>query len=211
VSWLNAFKFRVNTLGIVLIPVCIGIDWAGRSIDKALNLPLFLDSIGTVLGGLLAGPWVGALSGFIANFINAGTVDPIAAWYSIVSLGIGFAAGIAGYYSWQRRRPWGWVALWILVFLVASIVSTPLNIGLFSGQSGVWFGDGVYTGLVKAGIPTWIASYFDEASVDIVDKGISVLVAILIYQGLPKRYRSLFRLYRPAEEEPEHKPSPARA
>lgn len=210
-SWLNAFKFRLNTLGIVLIPVCIGIDWAGRSIDKALSLPLFLDSIGTVLGGLLAGPWVGAISGFVANFINAGTVDPIAAWYSIVSVGIGFAAGIAGYLGWQRRLPGGWIGLWLLIFLVASLISTPINIGLFAGQSGVWFGDGIYAALVKAHFPTWIAAYFDEASIDIVDKLIAVLVAILIYQGLPRRYRSLFRTYRPAEEgaEEERRPVPA--
>jgi len=208
-AWLSAFKFRLNTLGIVLIPVCIAIDWAGRSIDKLLNLPLFLDSIGTVLGGILAGPWVGALSGFIANFINAGTVDPIAAWYSLVSLGIGFAAGIGGYLGWHRR-PRGWIALWILVFLVASIVSTPINIGLFHGQSGVWFGDGVYTALVKAGVPIWISSYFDEASVGFVDKLITVLAAILIFQGLPRRYRSLFRLYEPSDDQREER-TPARA
>jgi energy-coupling factor transport system substrate-specific component len=208
-AWLNAFKFRLNTLAIVLIPVCIAIDWAGRSIDKVLNLPLFLDSIGTVLGGILAGPWVGALSGFIANFINAGTVDPIAAWYSLVSLGIGFVAGIGGYLGWQRRLP-GWIALWIAVFLTASIISTPINIGLFHGQSFVNFGDlVVYTGLVKAGVPTWIAAYFDEASTDLVDKLITVLAAVLIYQGLPRRYRSLFRLYEPADEREE--PTPARA
>jgi energy-coupling factor transport system substrate-specific component len=209
-SWLNAFKIRLNTLAIVLIPVCIGINWAGRSIDKALNLPIFLDSIGTVLGGLLAGPWVGAISGFVANFINAGTVDPIAAWYSIVSIGIGFAAGIAGYLGWQKRLPAGWIGLWILIFLVASIISTPINIGLFGGQSGVWFGDGIYTALVKGGMPTWIASYLDEASVDIIDKLIAVLVAILIYQGLPSRYRSLFRMYHPATDRGESK-SAARA
>lgn len=210
-SWLNAFRVRLNTLGIVLIPVCIAIDWAGRSIDKTLQLPLFLDSIGTVLGGLLAGPWVGAISGFIANFINAGTVDPIAAWYSIVSVGIGFAAGIAGYLGWQKRMPAGWIGLWLLIFLVASVVSTPLNVGLFSGQSGVWFGDGIYTALVKSHVPTWIASYLDEASVDIIDKLIAVLVAILIYQGLPRRYRSLFRMYRPADDESEEtgRPVPA--
>jgi energy-coupling factor transport system substrate-specific component len=208
-TWLSAFKFRLNTLAIVLIPVCIAMNWAGRSITKALNLPLFLDSIGTILGGILAGPWVGALSGFIANFINAGTVDPIAGWYSLVSLGIGFAAGIGGYLGWHKR-PRGWIALWLLVFLVASVVSTPLNIGLFQGQSGVAFGDGVYTVLVKSGLPTWIASYLDEASVDIVDKLVAVLTAILIFQGLPQRYRSLFRTYQPADDDREE-PTPARA
>jgi energy-coupling factor transport system substrate-specific component len=201
VSWLNAFKFRLNTLGIVLIPVCIAINFVGHAIATTLKLPLFLDSIGTILGGILAGPWVGGLAGFITNLISSGTIDPIAAPYSVISLALGFAAGIAGYLGWQKRRP-GWVALWLLCFLVASVGSTPFNVGLYQGQSGVAFGDAIYAALTKAGFPTVVAAYLDEASIDIIDKLITVLVAVLIYQGLPMRFRSLFRLYHAAEEEP---------
>ena len=136
---LNAFKVRMNTLAIVLIPVCIAIDWAGHAVASTLKLPLFLDSIGTVLGGLLAGPWVGGIAGLITNFISSGTVDPIAAPYSIISLAIGIAAGIGGYYGWQKTWP-GRIALYVLIVLVASIISTPINIGLYQGGSGVPFG-----------------------------------------------------------------------
>jgi energy-coupling factor transport system substrate-specific component len=205
-SWLNAFRVRMNTLAIVLIPVCIAIDWAGRTLTSTLKLPLFLDSIGTVLGALLAGPWVGGLAGLITNLISSGTVDPIAAPYSIVSLLIGIAAGIGAYYSWHRRRM-GWLALYVVVFLVASIGSTPLNIALYQGQSSVPFGDAIYTAMVGAGSPTWLAAYVDEASVDLVDKLVTVLVALLIYQGLPNRFRSLFALYR--RPEPDEEPLPA--
>ena len=201
-SWLSAFKLRMNTLAIVLIPVCIAINWAGHAIATTLKLPLFLDSIGTVLGGLLAGPWVGGLAGLITNFISSGTVDPIAAPYSVISLLIGFAAGIAGYYQWQKSR-FGWFALYVLIFLVASIGSTPLNLGLYHGQSGVWFGDAIFAALVKSGFPTWLAAYIDEAAGDLPDKLITVLVALLIYQGLPRRFRSLFALYYRRPEEPE--------
>ena len=202
-SWYNAFRVRMNTLAIVLIPVCIAIDWAGHAIASTLKLPLFLDSIGTVLGALLAGPWVGGLAGFITNLISSGTVDPVAAPYSVVSLLIGLAAGIGGFYAWQRRRL-GWLALYVVVFLVASLGSTPLNIGLYQGQSGVPFGDAIYAALVKGGLPTWLAAYADEASVDLPDKLITVLVALVVYQGLPNRFRNLFTLYRrPIDDEGE--------
>ena len=204
---LNAFKFRMNTLAIVLIPVCIAIDWAGHALATTLRLPLFLDSIGTVLGGLLAGPWVGGIAGLITNFISSGTVDPIAAPYSIISLAIGFAAGIGGYYGWHKTWP-GRVALYVLIVLVASVGSTPLNINLYQGQSGVAFGDTViYAPLVKAGWPTWLAAYLDEASGDIPDKLITVVVAILIYFGLPNRYRALFSVWRRPSGEAQ--PAPA--
>lgn len=207
-GFLNAFRFRMNTLAIVLIPVGIAIDWAGHAIASTLKLPLFLDSIGTVLAGLLAGPWVAGIAGLITNFISSGTVDPIAAPYCVISLAIGFAAGIAGYYNWQKRRI-GWVYLYVLVFLVASIGSTPLNIALYQGQSGLPFGDAVYAGMVKAGTPQVIAAYVDEALGDLPDKLITVVVALLIYQGLPNRFRSLFSVWRRQPSEMETAPAAA--
>jgi len=205
---LNAFKVRMNTLAIVLIPVCIAIDWAGHAVASTLHLNLFLDSIGTVLGALLAGPWVGGIAGLITNFISSGTVDPIAAPYSIISLAIGFAAGIGGYYGWHKTWQ-GRVALYILIVLVASIGSTPLNIGLYQGQSGVPFGDALYAGMVKGGWPTWLAAYLDEASGDIPDKLITVVVAIVIFFGLPNRYRALFSVCRRTGDEKAPAPAPS--
>jgi energy-coupling factor transport system substrate-specific component len=205
---LNAFKLRMNTLAIVLIPVCIAIDFAGHALASTLKLPLFLDSIGTVLGGLLAGPWVGGIAGLITNFISSGTVDPVAAPYSVISLAIGFAAGIAGYYGWHKTWP-GRIALYILIVLVASIGSTPLNINLYQGQSGVPLGDAIYAGLVKGGWPTWLAAYIDEATGDIPDKLITVVVAVAIYFGLPNRYRALFSVWRRPAEGVEAAPAPS--
>ena len=195
----NAFKVRMNTLAIVLIPVCIAIDWAGHAVASTLKLPLFLDSIGTVLGGVLAGPWVGGIAGLITNFISSGTVDPIAAPYCVVSLAIGLAAGIGAYYGWHKTWP-GRVMLYVLIVLVASIGSTPLNLGLYQGQSGVPLGDAIFASLVKGGWPTWLASYIDEATGDIPDKLITVVVALLIYGGLPSRYRALFSVWKDRDE-----------
>jgi len=196
---LNAFKVRMNTLAIVLIPVCIAIDWAGHAVASTLKLPLFLDSIGTVLGGVLAGPWVGGIAGLITNFISSGTVDPIAAPYCVISLAIGLAAGIGAYYGWHKTWP-GRVLLYVVIVLVASIGSTPLNLGLYQGQSGVPLGDAIFAGLVKGGWPTWLASYIDEATGDIPDKLITVVVALLIYTGLPNRYRMLFSVWKDRDE-----------
>ena len=149
----------------------------------------------------------GGLAGLITNFISSGTVDPIAAPYSIISLAIGIAAGIGGYYGWHKTWP-GRIALYILIVLVASIGSTPLNVNLYGGQSGVAFGDTVvYAPLVKAGWPTWLAAYLDELSGDLPDKLITVVVAVLIYFGLPNRYRALFSVWRRPSGEPE--PAPA--
>ena len=52
---------------LALMPVAIAINIAVGAIIVALRLPIYLDSIGTVLVGVLAGPWAGALTGLLVE------------------------------------------------------------------------------------------------------------------------------------------------
>jgi energy-coupling factor transport system substrate-specific component len=185
-GWTGPLKFSLDSVGVVLILSCLGLNFAGHAIAVTFGLPLFLDSIGTVLAGVVAGPWVGGSVGFISNLVSSNTIDPISAPYGIVSFAVGFAAGLARYLNWQRRAS-GWVALWLVTFAIASLVSTPLNFLISSGNSGVAFGDSIYARLYGAHLPRIIAAFLGEAAVDLPDKLITVLAALLIAQGLPKR------------------------
>ena len=50
------FATKWNAATIVLIPVCIGINFLGKMFASALKLPLWLDAIGTCIGAVLGGP-----------------------------------------------------------------------------------------------------------------------------------------------------------
>lgn len=87
-----------STSVITLMPVAIAINIAVGSIVYFLKLPIYLDSIGTVLVGVLAGPWAGALTGLLANLIWSllpvpGGAGPLAAFFSPVAAVIGLMAG----------------------------------------------------------------------------------------------------------------------
>jgi len=61
-------------------------------------VPIYLDSIGTVLVGVLAGPWAGALTGLLSNLIWSilpvpGGAGPTAAFFAPVAGVIGLMAG----------------------------------------------------------------------------------------------------------------------
>lgn len=86
------------TATLALMPVAIAINIAVGSIVVALRLPVYLDSIGTVLVGVLAGPWAGALTGLLANLIWAilpvpGGAGPTIAFFAPVAGVIGLMAG----------------------------------------------------------------------------------------------------------------------
>jgi energy-coupling factor transport system substrate-specific component len=184
-GWSGPLRFSLDSVGVVIILASLGLNFAGRAIAVTFGLPLFLDSIGTVLAGVVGGPWVGGSVGFISNLVSSNTVDPIAAPYSIVSFAVGFAAGLARYLSWQKRAS-GWVALWLMTVAIASLVSTPLNFLIGGGKSGVALGDSVYATLTGAHVPRIIASFIGEAAIDLPDKLITVVAALLIAQGLPR-------------------------
>jgi energy-coupling factor transport system substrate-specific component len=185
-GWTGPLRFSLESVSVLFILSCLGLNFAGHAIAVTFGLPLFLDSVGTVLGGVVAGPWVGGSVGFISNLVSSNTVDPIAAPYGLVSFAVGFAAGLARYLNWPKRAS-GWVSLWLVTFAIASLVSTPLNFLVGSGRSGVAVGDSIYATLSGAHLPRIIASFVGEAAIDLPDKLLTVVAALLIAQGLPQR------------------------
>jgi energy-coupling factor transport system substrate-specific component len=107
---------RFDTRTIVLIPIAIAINIIlGQTVAAALKIPIYMDSIGTVLVGVLAGPIPGLVAGILTNLIwtyvlPAPFHSDIAAPFAIVAAWIGFSAGIFAQIGWFRSRPnteWG--------------------------------------------------------------------------------------------------------
>lgn len=187
----NIWSLKFSTISLVLIPVSVGINYVGKLFAATLKLPLWLDSIGTILAAILAGPWIGAVSGLINNIIYGITMDPISGIYGITSIAIGLVAGYLAYKGWIENW-WKTIGLGIVVALVSTIVSTPINIKFWGGQTGNIWGDALFATLMANKSPLFLASFFDELVVDLPDKIAVVLVAYIIYKALPKRLTVLF-------------------
>ncbi|HET7578895.1 MAG TPA: ECF transporter S component [Bacillales bacterium] len=183
----SMWSLKLSTASLVLIPAAIGINYVGKMIASFLKLPLWLDSIGTVLAAMVAGPIVGALSGVINNIIYGLTLDPVSFAYAFTSLFLGLVVGILAYKGWIQSvgKAFG---IGVVVAFVAAVVSTPLNIMFWGGQTGNFWGDALYAVLLANHFPMWICSFLDEIVVDLPDKIITVLIAYFIYRGLPKTF-----------------------
>ncbi|MCA1588430.1 MAG: ECF transporter S component [Chloroflexi bacterium] len=102
-------QFDLRT--VVLMPVAIAINIIlGAAVANALKIPIYMDSIGTILVGVLAGPIPGALTGFVTNILWQYVIPPpfqgtVAAPFAIVAAVIGLLAGIFGRAGWLRPRP----------------------------------------------------------------------------------------------------------
>jgi energy-coupling factor transport system substrate-specific component len=108
---LESISSQFDTRTIVLIPIAIAINIIlGQTVSAALKVPIYLDSIGTIIVGVLAGPIAGALTGGLANLIwtyvlPAPFHSDYAAPFFIVAVEIGLLAGVFGRLGFFRSRP----------------------------------------------------------------------------------------------------------
>jgi energy-coupling factor transport system substrate-specific component len=107
----DSITAQFDTRTIVLIPIAIAINIIlGQTVAAALKVPVYLDSIGTILVGVLAGPLAGALTGGLANLLwtyvlPAPFHSDYAAPFFIVAVEIGLLAGVFGRLGFFRTRP----------------------------------------------------------------------------------------------------------
>lgn len=97
---LDNIKKEFSTRTLVLIPIAIAINIAIGQLIFWLKLPIYLDSIGTVLVGVLVGPWAGAVTGGLTNLLWGVVPPPFQNTYAVpffyVAIVIGLMAGVFG-------------------------------------------------------------------------------------------------------------------
>ena len=108
---LHSISSQFDTRTLVLMPIAIAINIIlGATVANALKIPIYLDSIGTILVAALAGPIPGALTGALSNLIWTYVLPPPfqngpAAAFAIVAAVIGLMAGLMARAGWLRPRP----------------------------------------------------------------------------------------------------------
>ncbi|MFO8036991.1 MAG: hypothetical protein R6U57_10235 [Anaerolineales bacterium] len=187
---IESIKKDFNTMTWVLIPVAIAINVVIGQIVVLLRLPVYLDSIGTMLVAALAGPWAGALTGTLSNVIWGIAIDPNALPWFPVALFIGFVTGwcaMGGLFkNWWKVAVTGF-----LVAITAALASTPIAIYLYGGitASGSSF---ITAYLLETGRGMLEAVFSTNFLVEPVDKIATAMLAFAIIKGLSKRYLSRF-------------------
>jgi hypothetical protein len=125
---LESLSREFTTRTIVLMPIAIAINIAiGALVQQGLKLPIYLDSIGTILVGILAGPFAGLATGALANLIwgyllpapvGTATIGP----FFITAAVIGLLSGVWGYWGLFRPRRVQTARTWAAAIIGAVLV-----------------------------------------------------------------------------------------
>ena len=139
---------------------CILINCIGKWIAAAWQLPLWMDSFGTVCSAYALGPFCGAVVGAAANVIY-GFYHKASYIYALTNIAVGI---LTGYYAAKGylKDLFKTMSLSFLITLLSVGVSVPLNYVFSGGRTGNIWGDGVIDLLGQMGLQSWMRGVIGE-------------------------------------------------
>jgi energy-coupling factor transport system substrate-specific component len=180
------------TLALALIPRAVALNLALGAVVGALKLPVYLDSVGTVLVAVLAGPWAGVVTGVVSNSVLGLLVSPVLFAFIPVTVVIGALAGWAARVGAFRSLA-GAIAAGVVIGVAAALMSAFIVIAFMGGLTAS--GTGLLTIAIRAlsGVSVETAARIASVATDVVDKPLSCALVYLVLERLPRRLSARFR------------------
>ncbi|HEN9359959.1 TPA: ECF transporter S component [Streptococcus agalactiae] len=115
---------------ISFISIAIAINLVGANLALFLRLPIYLDTIGTLLIAVILGPWYAASTAFLSALINWMTTDIFSLYYSPVAIVVAIITGIL-----IKRNCKLSSLLWksLIISLPGTIIASVITVILFKG------------------------------------------------------------------------------
>ena len=179
-----------------LLALCLSgllINYLLAHVATGLNLPLYLDNIGSALAAALGGFLPGIIVGFFTNLLN-GIGDYTTTYYGSLTVLIAIAsAWFASKGFFTFREPWKLAVVIVVFALIGGALGSVLTWALY----GFEFGSGVSAPLAlrihAAGVESKFLSQFTaDMLIDLLDKTITVLIVTLVLHVMPTFLKDRF-------------------
>ncbi len=189
-SWRENRQNRIREITL-LCAAGLLINFLGVRLALGLNLPLFLDNLGTVLTAAIGGLIPGIIVGFLTNIVN-GINDYTTTYYGSLSVLIAVFASVfaeKGYFKKLIRFP--------IPIITFALIGGGLGSILTWALYGLSFGEGISAPLAHQIYNTgtfsvfW-AQFFADMLIDLGDKIITVLFTALVLHLLPQTFLDSF-------------------
>lgn len=149
------------------------INITGTNIARGIPLPVYLDCIGTILTTMCAGLVPGVLVGFITNIL-ATVKNTQSIYYMFANM----ISAVITYRMFYRRK-WFTPHLIVLLAITLSIVCgsfTAILVYFMYGDAYPVEAAGLVASIEKAGLPSFVGAIAGNWGMDLLDKGLSVLI-----------------------------------
>ena len=196
----------LTTPRLTAIALCAALNFAIGIMVYLVKLPIYLDSVGTILCALLLAPnrVAGIVCAFLAGFIGVVLsipINPFLPWFTFTVLAIALVSALltANATDTFRARPLPMlpfvtkvVVYGIITGIAAAIVSAPVVVYLFGGVTGSGSAF-VVAFFLKTGQQLLNSAVLAGLTTEPIDKTLQVLLAALLYRATPKDLLTILR------------------
>ncbi len=181
----RGIKYDFPLIALLLIPVGVSLNVVGYQLSSILKLPVFIDMIGTIMVSMIAGPWIGALTGLLGNVVS-GMLNPIAIAYGVVSMGVGF---ISGYLSKGKfyTNLVGVVIGCAILSVVSAAMAAVVTVFLFGGVTRAGT-DLITATFLAAGKELWNSVMSTNLISGTINTIINFAISWVIVRRIPDRF-----------------------
>jgi energy-coupling factor transport system substrate-specific component len=181
----------VTLRDLVLIRLGVAVNLVIGQIVSALLLPVYLDSVGTIMVAALAGPRAAIVAGLVSQVLSA-VISGNFAWlpFAVVQVVIALYAAAAARLGLFRRLATA-IPAGLGLGAVAAACSAPIAYFVFGGVTGG--GVTVITAVLRAlGAPLGVAVASASFSTDLLDKAIACGLVSVLLRSLPRTLATRF-------------------
>ncbi|NHM13750.1 HD domain-containing phosphohydrolase [Xiamenia xianingshaonis] len=169
----------------LLVVLCVFVNYAGRILAETLELPVWLDTIGTVFAAYALGPVCGAMVGAALNVVY-GLHDPMSWLYGFTSIAVGVIVGISAKKG-AFDDLFGVLSTALTVTVVSVFVSVPINFFYKDGYTGNIWGDGVIGLFQEIGFNRILSCIMGQFYLVFLDRVITMLLCFLVIRLIQNR------------------------
>ncbi len=196
-----------TTPRLVAIALCAALNFSIGNIVYLVKLPVYLDSVGTILCALLLFPdLVAAIvcafaAGLIGVILTGLVLNPFLPWFTLTVLAIALVSALltarANGTFRARPLPTGAFVAKVVTFgivtgIVSAVTAAPVVAYLFGGVTGS--GSALVVAyFVKSGNLLWDATLRSGLIIEPLDKTLQVLLAALLYHATPQEFITMLR------------------
>lgn len=183
-------KKHFNVTKQCLAAFGIALNIAGAFIAMNLHLPIYMDSIGTIMNAALLGPGWAVLTGLFGSLLSGVLFDVYSLYFAPVQIFTGILAGLLFRTCWleKKRVPLGTLFFSIPVSLVSAGISAFIFGGITSSGSSL-----LVQILVKMGMGLTASCFAVQVLTDYADKLVAVLLVNTVLAAMGNEMKNKLR------------------
>ena len=177
----------ISVRKMCVIALAIVLNVIGGHIALLFHLPIYLDSIGTIMIAMLYGPVYGMLPPLLYGLVMGFSIDIYSLYYMPVGMILGLTTGLAARYF--SLKGWRIIPGALMITIPGTIVSSIITAVLFGGITSS--GSTIIVQLLnKAGLGLTASVFVVQIMTDYLDRILSLVLVAFLLRMIPRELYS---------------------